>query len=97
MWRALGLVSQVGFSMAIPIVLGILGGVWVDSRLSMPPLGALLGTVLGVIVGSILVYRQVARVMVEADREAEYAFRHKRIKKYVDDDEEDLSGDEEPE
>ena len=96
MWRALGLVSQVGFSMAIPIVLGVLAGGWVDSRLNTPPLGALLGTVLGVIVGAALVYRQVARVMVEADREAKYTLRHKRIRKYTDDDEEDLSGDEEP-
>ena len=81
--------------MAIPIVVGVLAGVWVDSRLSTPPLGALLGTALGVILGAALVYRQVARVMVEADREAEYTLRHKRIRKYIDD-EEDLSGDEEP-
>jgi hypothetical protein len=45
--RALGMVSGLGFGIAIPLGLAFLGGLWLDERLGTRPLFMLLGILLG--------------------------------------------------
>lgn len=45
--RALGLVSGLGFAIAIPLGLCFLGGLWLDTRFGTRPLFMLLGIGLG--------------------------------------------------
>jgi ATP synthase protein I len=47
--RALGLVSGLGFAIAVPLVLLAAGGVWLDGRLGTSPLFLLVGIVLGLV------------------------------------------------
>jgi F0F1-type ATP synthase assembly protein I len=47
--RALGLVSGIGFAIAIPLGLLFLGGLWLDERLGTQPLFMMVGILLGLI------------------------------------------------
>ncbi|MCC6626091.1 MAG: AtpZ/AtpI family protein [Chloroflexi bacterium] len=48
--RALGMVSGLGFGIAIPLGLAFLGGLWLDGRMGSKPLFMLLGIVLGFVI-----------------------------------------------
>lgn len=48
--RALGMVSGLGFGIAIPLGLTFLGGLWLDERMGSKPLFMLLGIVLGFVI-----------------------------------------------
>lgn len=56
---ALSLVLQLGFSMALPLVVGIGGGVWLDQKFNTSPRLTLLGIVLGLIVSGYSFYYEV--------------------------------------
>jgi F0F1-type ATP synthase assembly protein I len=47
--RALALATQLGFSIAASLGLGILGGLWVDERLGTRPIFLLLGMMVGLV------------------------------------------------
>ena len=47
--RALALASQIGFSIAACVVVGVLGGLWVDDRLGTRPIFLLLGIILALL------------------------------------------------
>lgn len=47
--RALALASQLGFSIAASVGLGVLGGLWLDDRLGTRPIFLLLGIVVGLL------------------------------------------------
>jgi predicted F0F1-ATPase subunit len=49
-WIMLGIVGQIGYTIAIPLVLGVLGGVWVDIRLGTRPVGTLIGLGIGAVI-----------------------------------------------
>ena len=49
--------SQIGLSIALPVVLGLAVGYWIDTRLGSLPWITLLLTLIGTIVGPILAYR----------------------------------------
>lgn len=62
-WTLAGLVFQVGFTFAIPLAIGVLGGVWLDGRLGRAPLFLFLGMAAGIIVGITGVVREVMKMM----------------------------------
>lgn len=49
--QALGLLSQIGLVVALPLVGGVLGGVWLDKNLGFAPIGVLGGVFGGLAVG----------------------------------------------
>jgi len=49
--------SQIGLSIALPVVLGLAVGYWIDTRLGSLPWITLLLTLIGTIAGPILAYR----------------------------------------
>lgn len=53
--RALGAAAGIGFSIAASILIGVLGGLWVDRRLGTGPFGLIAGIIFGLIsVGTIV-------------------------------------------
>jgi ATP synthase protein I len=58
--------SSVGLEMGISVLLGVLAGLWIDSKLGTSPLFMLVFIVLGLIAG----FRGVIRAMKRADRAA---------------------------
>ena len=49
-WAALLSLSGMGFFVAVSIILGILGGKWLDSKLNTSPLCLIIGLVVGLFV-----------------------------------------------
>ena len=54
-WRLLGL----GWYVALCLVVGILGGLWLDRQLGLSPLFLLLGLTLGLVVAFVGIFRMV--------------------------------------
>jgi hypothetical protein len=50
-YQAVGLLSQLGLVIAIPLVAGVLGGVWADRQFGLAPAGVLVGVFGGLAVG----------------------------------------------
>lgn len=65
--QALGLVTQVGLTIAVCIVVSLLLGLWIDNTFGTKPWATLLFALLGIAAGSYSVYRMVS----EAIRAAE--------------------------
>lgn len=61
--RATALVTAIGLDLACLLVLGLLIGRLVDSRLGSSPIGLLAGTFLGIGCGLFTAYQMVRRVM----------------------------------
>ena len=61
--RALALMSEIGFGIAIPILLGVFGGNYIDERLGTGGLFLVGGVLLGVASGMYNAYRLIAKVM----------------------------------
>lgn len=57
--EALALCSQLGLTMAIPIVLGIIGGNWLDKRLGTGMVFLAILLVIGILAGFIGAYQQI--------------------------------------
>jgi ATP synthase protein I len=55
--RAVGALSGMGFTIAIPIVIGVVAGQYGDALLRTKPLLLLLGLLLGLVVGVLGAYR----------------------------------------
>lgn len=58
-WQAALRLMGVGWFIGISILLGVLAGSWLDSRLSTKPLFVITGLILGIIVAFYGVYRMV--------------------------------------
>ncbi len=72
--RAIALILiGVGWRLALPIVLGAVGGVWLDGRLGSKPWFALVGLGLGTLVGYYGVYRLLLPIIREATGKKEKA------------------------
>ena len=61
--RALGALSVVGLSFVLALVIGVAGGLWLDSRAGTAPWGVLIGFALGVAAGILNVYRTAGRFL----------------------------------
>lgn len=62
----LALVTQLGATMAISIVIGVVVGLWVDRQLGTMPLFTLLLSLVGISAGSIYAYRLISESIVAA-------------------------------
>jgi predicted F0F1-ATPase subunit len=60
---ALALATQVGGAIAVPVLLGLAAGWWIDNRLHTLPWITLLLTLIGVVVGPIIAYRWVTEAI----------------------------------
>lgn len=58
-WAGLVLVGQLGLTVAIPILLGIGVGLFIDSKLRSSPIATLIGLLLGLAAGVYGAYRLV--------------------------------------
>ena len=56
----LTLITQLGLTIVVAIVLGLVVGLWVDSHFGTKPWGTLILSLLGILAGSFGVYRLVA-------------------------------------
>lgn len=56
-----------GWYVALCIVLGVLGGVWLDKKIGTPPLFILIGTLLGVVVAFYGIYKMVVPLLQSTD------------------------------
>lgn len=62
-WGSMALLGQLGFTVAIPIALGALGGNYLDSVVHTGHLFLILGLLLGLISGVYGAYRLFARLL----------------------------------
>lgn len=56
-WGQLGALGGMGFTIAIPIALGAIGGSYLDGLTNMKPLFILIGLLLGLVLGIYGAYR----------------------------------------
>lgn len=62
-WSALSLAWNLGYTIAIPIVVLALGGRFLDKRFDTSPLFLLLGVLLSIIISTLGVYRKVKKII----------------------------------
>ncbi len=61
MWKKLGGVGSLGFSMPLSIALGVLLGTWLDGLFSTNPVLTLVFLLLGIAAAFLTLYREVTR------------------------------------
>ena len=59
----LALFSEIGLVLLVTILVGVLGGYWIDKSLGTLPVFVLVGFFLGLTAGSIAVYRLITRFL----------------------------------
>jgi F0F1-type ATP synthase assembly protein I len=59
----ISLVFEMGYTIAIPIVLFALGGRWLDKKTGSSPLFLLIGVLISIIITSFLVYKRVKKLI----------------------------------
>ena len=64
LWSALNLAWELGYTIAIPIVIMGIGGAWIDKRLGTSPALLLIGIALSLIISGVAVYRKVKEINV---------------------------------
>jgi ATP synthase protein I len=62
----LSLVTQLGVTVVTALILSLLLGLWLDSRLGTSPLFTLVFSLFGILIGTIGVYRLVTRAIAES-------------------------------
>ena len=63
-WGYAALFSEIGLSLLVTTLVGVLAGHWVDERLGMTvPVFAIVGFLLGAGSGTLLIYRLVSRFL----------------------------------
>jgi ATP synthase protein I len=63
------LFSEIAFVLAITVLVGVLGGYWIDQRLGTVPIFVLVGFGLGITTGGVACWRLMARFLAQLDRE----------------------------
>lgn len=56
-FRVFGLAGQIGWMIAVPAVLFVMGGAWLDSYLRTKPLFTIIGIPLALLVSAMIVWR----------------------------------------
>jgi len=57
------LFSEIGLSLLVTTLVGVLGGYWIDQQLGTVPIFAMIGFLLGAGSGSVMIYRLVSRFL----------------------------------
>lgn len=58
--RAFALATQMGFSIAVPLVAGVVGGLFLDDRLGTKPIFLIVGIILGLVLATFTLYKLVS-------------------------------------
>lgn len=75
--RPWALVTQLGVSMSLSIVSGLVAGIWIDNKLGTAPLATLICSLIGIAVGTFSVYRLVVSSIYSAEeRDVDKKRRH---------------------
>lgn len=70
-WSALSLAWQLGYTIAIPLVVLALVGRFLDKRFGTSPWLLLVGVLLSLIVSTIAIYYKTVKILEETERESE--------------------------
>lgn len=62
-WSVYSLVFEVGYTIAIPLVLCAVGGRYLDKMLNTSPWLLLFGIIISIFISSFLVYRKVSKIL----------------------------------
>ena len=62
-WAYAALFSEIGLSLLVTTLVGVLAGYWVDQQLGTVPIFAMIGFLVGAGSGSLLIYRLVSRFL----------------------------------
>ena len=62
-WAYAALFSEIGISLLVTTLVGVLVGYWVDSQLGSVPVFAIVGFAIGAGSGTVLIYRLVTRFL----------------------------------
>ena len=57
-----GMIGEIGFIIAVPLLAAILAGIWVDRKLSTTPLFMILGLLLALTVSTITIGRKIKQL-----------------------------------
>jgi len=74
LWQALSLLGQLGYVIAVPLVILALGGRFIDKKYGTSPWFLIVGMFFALIISTFWVYKKTAEIMSEATEE------HKNIK-----------------
>jgi F0F1-type ATP synthase assembly protein I len=66
-WGYLALFSEIGVSLLVTTLLGVLVGYWVDGQLGTLPAFAMIGFFVGAGAGTLMIYRLVSRFLETID------------------------------
>ena len=62
-WFFVGAAGQIGFSILVPLLLGVAGGIFVDSRFGFKPVGVLSGLAIGIILSVLSLVRTIQELI----------------------------------
>jgi F0F1-type ATP synthase assembly protein I len=62
-WAYAALFSEIGISLLVTTLLGVLVGYWVDGRFGTLPIFVLVGFLIGAGAGTVMIYRLVSRFL----------------------------------
>lgn len=62
-WAYAALFSEIGISLLVTTLVGVLAGYWIDQQLGTVPIFAIIGFLVGAGSGSVMIYRLVTRFL----------------------------------
>jgi ATP synthase protein I len=66
-WAYAALFSEIGISLLVTTLVGVLAGYWIDQQLGTVPIFAIIGFLVGTGSGSVMIYRLVTRFLKTID------------------------------
>ncbi len=66
-WAYLALFSEIGLTLLVTTLVGVLGGYWLDGRLGTLPIFAITGFLAGAGVGTLGIYRLISRFLAKIE------------------------------
>ncbi len=67
-WGYFALFSEIGLALLVTVLVGVLGGDWVDQQLGTLPIFLLVGLFVGLAGGAITASRLIARFLADMDK-----------------------------
>ncbi|MDA2922159.1 AtpZ/AtpI family protein [Patescibacteria group bacterium AH-259-L07] len=67
-WQSISIALQLGYAIALPLVIFAIGGRLLDKHYDSSPIFLLTGVVLSLIISSILVFIKIQRIVKEMDK-----------------------------